>query len=214
MVRLPSVSVILATYNSLQFLPRSVRSVLAQAFTDFELIIVDDGSTDDTARFAVSVSASDERVKYLRHSNRRHPLTLNEGLKLAEGRFITFLDADDEYLPGHLEQRVLYLGSNPDCDLIHSPAVIEGDEESAFVPDANDVSKLIHINDCIIGGTLFGRKEVFDSLGGFRNIYSHDSDFVNRASRHFKVSFLDLRTYVYHRDNPGSVTRSIRNERS
>jgi hypothetical protein len=97
------------------------------------------------------------------------------------------------------------------ADLLHSPAFLKGDESTFYVPDAADTEKLIHINECIIGGTLFGKREVFILANGFRDMYSHDSDFVNRVSKEFIVKRFDSATYIYHRDNPESVTLKMSN---
>ncbi len=74
---------------------------------------------------------------------------------------------------------------------MYSSATIIGDRTDCYVPDANDRNKLIHLDDCIIGGTFFGKRKVFEELGGFKNIYSHDSDFYNRASGKFNVRKFD-----------------------
>lgn len=204
------VSIILATYNSSSFLERSVKSVLRQTFQEIELIVVDDGSTDGTFEILYPFLVGNNNMKYIRHSNRKHPLSLNAGILNSIGSYITFIDADDEYLPDHIRLRVDFMNSNRDVDLLHSPALLRGEEDDFLIPDAKDLSKLIHINDCIIGGTLFGKREMFIQSGGFRNMYSHDSDFVGRVESNFRVCRFDSPTYVYHRDNPASVTSRLR----
>lgn len=205
----PGVSVILATYNSAAFLERSVRSVLKQTYRNFELIIVDDGSTDNTSEVLLPLLTANKNIVYHRHTNRRHPLSLNAGMDLAKGDYITFIDSDDEYESEHIELRVNHIRETG-LDLIHSPAKLVGNETDFWIPDANDSSRLIHINDCIIGGTIFGKAEVFSALGGFRDMYSHDSDFVHRAIPLFKIGRFEIPTYIYHRDNPGSVTAQMK----
>ncbi len=205
------VSIVLATYNSEKFLDRSVSSVLSQTFKDYELFLIDDGSTDKTFEVLFPYLRENDNFKYMRHSNRKHPLSLNAGITNTTGMFITFLDADDEYSPEHIELRVNHMNRNQEIDLLHSPALLaDGNEDDFLIPDANDMSKLIHINECIIGGTLFGKREVFMNSGGFKNIYSHDSEFVKRVSVDHKVQRFEYPTYIYHRDNPDSVTSSLR----
>jgi len=102
---MPKVSVILPTYNRASFIGRAIQSVLNQTYRDFELIIVDDGSTDDTER--VVKSFSDERIYYVKHEvNKGAAAARNTGLKMARGEFIAFQDSDDEWLPYKLQKQV------------------------------------------------------------------------------------------------------------
>lgn len=208
------VSVILTIFNSKIFFRRALNSVLNQTFKNYEIIIVDDGSTDGIEVEIFPLLKSNGNFKYIRHSNRKHPLSLNTGICSSSGKYITFLDSDDEYLPGHLKQRISFFCDNPETDLIHSSALLIGDEADFFVPDANDNSKNIHLNDCIIGGTLFGKRKVFEELEGFRNIYSHDFDFYNRAeqSGKFVISRFDSLTYKYYRNNSESIISKMKKE--
>jgi len=99
------VSVVIPTYNRGSLLPRAIRSVLNQTFTDFELIVVDDASTDDTQR--VVKGFSDLRVRYFRHErNRGGAAARNTGIGAARGEFIAFLDSDDEWLETRLAEQI------------------------------------------------------------------------------------------------------------
>ncbi|MBS1518923.1 MAG: glycosyltransferase family 2 protein [Bacteroidetes bacterium] len=204
------VSVILTLFNSREFYRRALDSILNQSFRDIEIIIVDDGSTDGTESDLLPGIRHLENVKYLRHSNRKHALSLNSGILISSGKFITFLDSDDEYKPEHIQQRINYFNENIYIDLISTGADIIGKEEDMYVPDANDLNRLIHIKDCIMLGTLFGKREVFLDLKGFRDIYSHDSDFFKRAEEIFRTAFLESDTYVYYRNNPESVLAKLK----
>ncbi len=204
------VSVVLAAFNASEYIERSINSVLRQSFTNTELIIVDDGSTDNTSQVLKPFLEKYDCIKYLRHSNRGHPLSLNAGMSISSGRYITFIDSDDEYSDNHIRERVAFMNSHPEIDLIHSPATLVGDPDDFYVPDAKDKSRLIHINECILCGTLFGKREVFFDVNGFRNIYSHDSDFVSRVKEKFRIAEFDLPSYIYYRDNPNSVTSLLK----
>ncbi|HMR39047.1 MAG TPA: glycosyltransferase family A protein [Ignavibacteria bacterium] len=206
------VSVILTMYNSRKFFLRALNSVLNQTYKKIELIIVDDGSTDGTESVLFPVLKENDFIKYIRHSNRKHPLSLNAGIINSSGKFITFIDSDDEYRSNHLEERIKYFSVNKDIDLIYSPADLIGNEDDMYVPDAHDKEKLIHLNDCIIGGTFFGKRNVFETLNGFKNIYSHDSEFYKRAVEIFNVKEFELPTYVYYRDNPDSVISKLKSK--
>ncbi|MBI4947156.1 MAG: glycosyltransferase family 2 protein [Bacteroidetes bacterium] len=100
----PFFSVILPTYNRSGFIGKAIDSVLTQIFTDFELIIIDDGSTDNTKE--VVSSFSDERISYYYQKNQERSVSRNNGIQKAQGTYICFLDSDDYFLPSHLS--VLY----------------------------------------------------------------------------------------------------------
>lgn len=99
----PTVSVVLPTYNRAHLLPRAIRSVLDQTYTDFELIVVDDGSVDDTP--TVMEAFTDERIRYIRYvPNRGANAARNVGIRAARGPFIAFQDSDDDWFPEKLER--------------------------------------------------------------------------------------------------------------
>ena len=103
----PTVSVIIPTYNCARLIGRSIKSVLNQTYRDFELIIVDDSSTDNTDKIVKKFQEQDKRVKYIRHDkNKGGSAARNTGIKLARGEFIAFLDSDDEWLPKKLEKQI------------------------------------------------------------------------------------------------------------
>ncbi|WP_324667972.1 glycosyltransferase family 2 protein [Geochorda subterranea] len=102
----PLVSVIIPTYNNAHVLPRAIRSVLAQTYSNWELIVVDDGSSDNTAE--VMGQFEDPRIRYIRHDNpgMGPGAARNTGLRLAQGDYVAFLDSDDEWLPEKLEAQL------------------------------------------------------------------------------------------------------------
>ncbi len=203
----PVVSVIIPTFNRASLLKDCVSSVKNQTYKEWEIIIVDDGSEDSTYSLVKELVYQNENIRYIFHKNRGVTLSMNAGLKMCCGSFITFLGSDDQYKPEHLELRLKFMHDNPEIDLIHGGADIIGDK---FVKDKNDLSKTIHLDNCILGGTLFGNAKVFYELNGFNNLaYSGESDFVERAEKKFKIAKVDYKTYVYFRDTPGSITNSI-----
>ena len=109
---MPTVSVIIPTYNHAHVLGRSIQSVLNQTFQDFELIIVDDGSTDDTE--SLVNRSSSNKIKYVRHQgNQGRSVTRNTGIQLAKGDYIAILDADDEWMPEKLEKQMKVIRTAP-----------------------------------------------------------------------------------------------------
>jgi glycosyltransferase involved in cell wall biosynthesis len=109
------VSIIMPAYNASAFIRAAVDSILGQTFGDFELIIINDGSTDDTQ--AIVESYDDQRIRLINKSNSGVASTLNEGLKLAEGEFIWRHDADDISLPNKLERQIQFMDDHPEFDL-------------------------------------------------------------------------------------------------
>ncbi len=210
----PTVSVIIPLYNRRKYIISAVDSVLMQTYKNFEIIIVDDGSTDNVEKTLFPILKSHENIQYIRQSNCGPASALDKGIKIASGEYITFLDSDDEYKKDHIKKRINYFKNNPKTDLTYSTAEIIGKEEDMFVPDARNKKKLIHLNDCIIGGTFFGKIEVFQKLNGFKNIYAYDYDFFNRAKKKFKVVKLEMPTYIYNRNTPDSLLTNLKKKQS
>jgi glycosyltransferase involved in cell wall biosynthesis len=204
----PVVSVILPTFNRASSILQAVDSVLSQTLKDWELIIVDDGSSDNTFPILDELILSHENIRYCKHKNRQLPLALNTGLCLSIGNYVTFLGSDDKYLNNHLETRLSYMKSNPEIDLIYGGVKIIGNQ---YVKDFHDMDNLIHLNDCVIGGSFFGKRELFNSVGGFRDIpYGEDYDLVQRALPHFNIQKVDIeQTYIYYRDSSDSICNNI-----
>ncbi|HWR01691.1 MAG TPA: glycosyltransferase family A protein [Chlorobaculum sp.] len=194
----PAISVILPTFNRAGFLKEAIGSVIAQTFADWELVVVDDGSVDETFAVVDRYLQQHGNIRYMKHRNRKAPLSRNAGIQAAFGRYLTFLDSDDCYLPEHLESRYRLLESRPDVDLLSGGYTVVGDP---WVRDREDPEKLIHIGECIVGGTFFGRRELFLDIGGFRALdYAEDADLWDRAgSRHSIVKIDAPESYVYRR---------------
>jgi len=203
----PIVSVIMPTYNREKYLIRSINSVINQMFKGWELIIVDDGSRDKSYEIINDFISYYENIRYMKHSNRRPPLATNAGILASCGEYISFLGSDDEYKPNYLSQRVEFMTSNPGIDFIHGGVEVVG---HPYVKDKHNLTKDIHLSECAIGGTFFGKRKVFFELDGFKDlIYSDDSDFLERIERKFKIAKVDWPTYIYYRDTPDSICTNI-----
>lgn len=204
----PIVSIILPTYNRAYILMRSINSVLNQTLKDWELIIVDDGSNDNTFQLVNDLINQNYRIRYVKHRNIKLPLSSNTGIQISSGKYLTFLGSDDEYKNNHLELRVNYMKSHPNLDLIYGGLEIIG---NPYVKDKNDLSKMIHLDACVVGGTFFGKRNVFIELNGFKNIlYSEDSEFFERAKEKFKIVKVDFPSYIYYRDADDSICNNIK----
>ena len=203
------VSVLMTVYNTdFSYTKRAIDSVLNQDFQDFELIIIDDGSKEkDRETLMNYVEKNEDKISYIRHSNRGQSESINRGVLNSLGEFITIIDSDDEYKPNHLSSCLFEMG---ELDLICSTSeTIIDDDDDYYVPDKNDLTKLIHLDEATLFGTLFGRKKVFTSIG-FKTGFAADADFYERASNMFSVKKFDLRTYIYHRNIPNSICANIK----
>jgi len=200
----PFFSIIITTYNRKMLLRRALQSLIQQTETDWEGIIIDDGSTDNT-EFEIQPFLNDTRLQFIYQKNTGYSLAKNSGIFLAKGKYITFLDSDDEYLLNHLETRKEILAQHPEIDFLYGGLSVIGNE---YVPDRFDNHKLIHLNDCVIGGTFFIKKELALSLNGFRDIVmGSDAKFFERVGASgFFTQKTSIPTYVYHRENPDSLT--------
>ena len=201
----------MAVFNTeFHFIKRAIDSVLEQDFQDFELIIIDDGSKgNDRKSLLEYVEKHEDKIVYIRHSNRGQAKSINRGVLISVGEFITILDSDDEYKPFHLSA---CLQEMEDADLICSTTeTVVNSLDDYYVPDKNDTKKLIHLDETILFGTLFGRKKVFSSFS-FKSGFAADADFYERAKTQFRVKKVDLRTYIYHRNIPNSICSNIKKE--
>lgn len=206
----PLVSIILTVYNRQDFLNRCIGSILDQSYKNWELIAIDDGSSDESHLVLNRYAVQFKNIKVIKQKNQKPPLSRNNGIAKSSGRYLAFIDSDDEYEKDHLLKRVEFMETNDSVDFIHGGIKIIGNE---FVRDKNDPEKLIHLSDCSICGTFFGKREVFTELKGFKNIaYSEDSDFLERAEKKFAVRKVFFDTYIYHRDVKDSITNNYEPE--
>lgn len=201
----------MALYNTdFSHIKRAIDSVLQQDFNDFELIIIDDGSNDSNRKSLLKyVEKHENKIIYIRHSNRGQSVSINRGVLNSVGEFITIIDSDDEYKPKHLSS---CLQEIENFDLICSTTeTIVDSIEDYYVPDKNDHTKLIHLDDGILFGTLFGRKKVFETIQ-FKNGFAADADFYERAKKQFLVKKVNLRTYIYYRNMPNSICSTLKKQ--
>jgi GT2 family glycosyltransferase len=136
----PRVSVVIPVFNGAAHLPDAFASVLSQTLADFELIVVDDGSTDGASQIISDRARRDRRIVPFRQENRGLPAARNAGLELARADVVAFLDADDVWLPKKLERQLAYLDQNPGCDacFTYFEAV---DDELRIITPWNDLQE-------------------------------------------------------------------------
>ena len=202
---IPTVSIILPTYNRADIINRAIESVLKQTVSNWELIIVDDGSADNTIE-RVQKYLADKRINYHSESHWGVVATINRGIALASADIGTILGSDDWYKPDHLEVNLEYLSHHPEIDIVHSNSEAIGDR---LVLDITRPGEFIDLDECYHEGTLFIRQRVlrrftFDG----ENQPGEGYRLVHKAlAAGFKVHKPPSRTYVYDRTRPDSLTK-------
>jgi glycosyltransferase involved in cell wall biosynthesis len=206
----PFFSIILPTFDRAHLVKRAIESVLDQTYSDWELIVVDDGSTDNTFATVRPIVLTDARLRYHFAANRGLAGARNIGLALAGGEYITFLDSDDLYRPDHLQLRAERLASGGSIELMHGGVEVIGPD---MVADKHDPSRMIPLAECVIGGTFVIKRELAVRLGGFRGSYGDDRDFFDRAEQSgARIVTVDWPTYVYNRLEPDSLCAIVERE--
>jgi glycosyltransferase involved in cell wall biosynthesis len=209
----PRVSVVITTYRRPEVLPRAIRSALAQTVREIEVIVVDD-EPSEAAREATA-SVSDDRVSYLPHpSNRGLSAARNSGIEAARGRFIAFLDDDDEWVPEKLELQLAVISTQgPDVvvtsyELWQSP---DGERIRNIDLDG-DVHRRLLRDDVVHMQTLLLPKSAFDVVGSFdEELFHHeDLDMALRLSRCYRFVTVKQPLTVIH-VTPGSLSRNTSN---
>jgi len=209
------VSVVIPCYNQARFLGEAIESVLSQTYADFEVIVVDDGSTDDTAGVASSYAAEDARVRLISQENRGLAGARNRGLAEAGGEYVVFLDSDDRLLAGALEVGVRELASHPQCAFVSgrcrfiaadgSP-ILRLEQESV---EGDPHVELLRAGPILVPAVTY-RRSVFEVVGGFDESYeaAEDYAFYYRVARRFPIHFHDAAVAEVRR-HEGSMTRDF-----
>ncbi|ACM19814.1 glycosyltransferase [Geotalea daltonii FRC-32] len=188
------VSVIIPTYNRSELLKCAITSVLDQAYDNYELLIIDDGSTDDTKSIVNGFGSP--KIRYIYQSNSGRSSARNYGIKLSKGEYVSFLDSDDIFLPNKLSLQVQALDENPNCGLVYAYAK-NVDENGRFLDfhfDGNLSGKIypemLYIkNNYITTPTVMVRAKVLAQIGGFNESMHmcEDLDLWRRIARKYEV---------------------------
>lgn len=205
------ISIIIPTYNRSELLVRAVESVLSQAFEDFELIIVDDGSTDNTREMVQKLVKKDSRIKYIYQENSGGAAKpKNVGIKSSQGDYIAILDSDDEWLPQKLEKQldVFEKSDNPNLSFVTCNALVIGEKkiEKYNITKPKNPQREILMRDYLGSGSgMIYKREVFDAVGGFDESLKSGQDWEMRIRLLEKYDFeiVDdyLIKYYLHEDN-------------
>ena len=195
----PRVSVVIPTYNRANFIGPAIRSALDQSYQDFEIVVVDDGSTDNTAD-VVRPFASDKMV-YSAQPNGGRSTARNHALALARGEYIAFLDSDDEFLPGRLERQVAILDAHQDFGMVYGSAIVVDEKGTELYKVDKDGNRHLYYEATASGWiydqvafylpvtvilpSVMLRRTIVEQVGGFdeRMHRFEDTDYWRRISK-------------------------------
>ena len=207
------VTVLLPVYNCAQYITEAIDNILAQSVDNFEFLIIDDGSTDETPR--ILRNYKDPRIRLIRHENRGLAGTLNVGIGLARGKYIARQDQDDISLPDRLAKQVSYMESHPECGLLGTWAqIMEGDRLTEryhkHPASPSELRYQLLFNNPFVHSSVMLRKSVLETLGGYSTDPSRqppeDYELWSRLSRHSSVANLP-EVLLHYREVPGSMSR-------
>jgi glycosyltransferase involved in cell wall biosynthesis len=209
-----SVSVILPVYNGSTYLREAIDCILAQTYANFELIIIDDGSTDNSSE--IIAKYTDSRIKFYRQENQGLAATLNKGISLASGIYIARQDQDDVSLPERFCKQVEFLKSNPDYGMVGTWAdiwTIGGPSGRIHKhPTESPLLKLkLLFTNPFVHSSIMMRKTILDEVGGYTNNPARhppeDYELWSRIARICEVANIPESLVIY-REVGGSMSRS------
>lgn len=209
-----NLSVILPVYNGLPYLRLSLESLTLQSLQDFELLIINDGSIDDSE--LVINEFDGPRIRYYKQANKGLAATLNSAISLASGDFIARQDQDDISFPSRLQKQIEFLKANPDVAMVGTSAEIwEGDKKTerllAHPPDDASIKFNLLFDNPFVHSSVMIRRSALEKVGGYcedkKRQPPEDYELWSRVSREYKVANLPDVLLAY-REVPGSMSRT------
>lgn len=167
---LPKISVIMSCFNSTAFLHDAIVSILEQDYPNFEFIIIDDGSTDDTLKIITEYSKSDSRIFVVTQKNMGLTKSLNKGIDLATGEFVARMDADDISLPFRFSKFISYINNSPEVHFYSTPAILlnESDKSENIIPNIFRRkffdNRMLNYYCSLVHGTLIVKTDIIKKL--------------------------------------------------
>lgn len=204
----------MSVFNAEKYLGECIRSILEQTFTDFEFVIINDASTDSSPD--IIRSFKDKRIRLLNNRTRSYP-TRNKGLKVARGKYICIMDADDISLPNRFERQVLFMNNNPEFGLAGSGYRVIGHDQDLYRESDYEKIKVHLLRNCIfIHPSVIIRHDLLKkyNLRYIRKYYyASDYDFLARAARNFPVTNIP-EVLMHYRIHGEQVTMRFREEQA
>ncbi len=219
----PEVSIVMPVLNGERYIAEAIDSVLAQTYTDYELVLVDDGSTDRTREIVESYTAR-LRVRYVTHPVRQGiSRSVNDGVRSSSGRYITFLDHDDAWMPEMLAVQVGHLAKHPEAGMVHADFQTI-DSNGAILEESvarcrnrkrpsGRVFRELFFDSFIVAVGAVIRKECFDRFGGFdETLHWGDYHLWLRIAREYEIHYTP-RVLAKYRQHSTQSTRTQTAER-
>ena len=211
----PLVSIILPVYNGERFLKASIDSVIAQTFCNWELLILDDSSTDSSPEIAKEYARKDPRIVYFHNDkNLKLPNNLNKGFSLAKGEFLTWTSDDNMYRPPALEKMVTALQENPTAHLAFASCRIidENDNPIEYI-SVNENSKKRIVGIDSVGACFLYTRKAYETIGDYdpECILVEDFDYWQRIFHRFDTVAIEEILYDY-RYHSGALTSTMKQE--
>lgn len=211
------VSVVIPTHNRADLLPRAIASVQAQTYKDLEIVVISDGSTDNTKEVVEALAKEDSRIRFIEyHPGRGGNIARNTGIQEAKGEYVAFLDDDDEFLPTKLEKQVAVMESDPEIGLVYTGVKIlyinEKVSYNSKARNCGDLSKEILLDNFIgTTSTVMLKKAIFEKSGMFDVALKalQDYDLWIRVCQHCRIGVVpeELINY-YNYTNSNQVSAS------
>jgi glycosyltransferase involved in cell wall biosynthesis len=213
-----TVSVIIPVFNGATFVERSIGSVLTQTFQDFEIIVVDDGSTDNTAQVVQAIT--DDRLQYIYQSNQGPSAARNNGIQHTRGEFVAFLDSDDCWLPTKLEKQLQRFRQIPIAGLVHCSAnIVDVNGNIIRYQEAHLEGQCLEsllMQNSIVTSSVMIPRIVFNQVGCFCESVKHGEDWElwMRIASAFSVAAVrePLVVYVFMPEGFGKNSLAMRND--
>jgi len=211
-MQIPEISVIIPVFNAASFLHDSIESILNQTFSDFELIILNDKSTDESLEIIKKFQSKDNRIIIIDKEQNVGPADLrNEGINAARGKFIALMDADDIAIPTRFEKQIKVLKNNPEIGVCGTWFTFFGQKKNKIIKHNvhNDAIKVAFLHSCNIGNpTVMLKKEVLGELK-FDNYYIIAEDYDLWSRLLAKTNFYNIpESLLNYRQHPNNISKT------
>ena len=218
---MPKVTVLIPSYNAAHFLPTSIESALSQTYQDFEIVVIDDGSSDKTKDVVKTyIDKYPNKIHYLWQENKGLPAARNTGIAHSQGEYLALLDADDKWLPCRLEEEVGILDADSSIGIVHANITlidVNGKEISTPKRQINHLNGFIFNNILLRKAdiscpTVLFRRSCSEEVGLFdinlSRLGCEDRDLWLRIAQKYKIAYID-KVLSYYRVSPQSMSSNL-----